>query len=580
MAKRVLSIEMGDWWTKVVLTEPYKKSPTIHNIFYFRTPEHTVEDGMVRDRDRFLSSLKDELKHRDIKERDVIFIINSTKVITREITIPFVKDKLLPGIVATQAKEHFPMDITGYTITHQKLGDYVDDDKKKQLKLGLIAVPDNLLSNYLALAKAGGFTVEAFEYIGNSVVSFARTHYNVNNVVVQLEENATIVSIVVGKKLAFQRVVPNGYGNTLNTILGHPVLNVETEPEAYHFLTTHNLLYKRPRVGDLSTEDEQRRQKALEDAYADVRESLSYHIRVTLAALEYYRNQSKKDFFGVMRIVGDGARIAGIQKFFTDEIPLELAEDNTLSHVSLSKNVSRDEMSEVDFTSAIGAVIAPLNIKPKETAAKEAKQSTMKVAYLGFTVSLAISAALGVMGATKYILAANEHERLTLEIQNLSYIQRIYDEHEAVLAQAREFVTFDQMTWTDNELVLKLIASLEEQLPDTVVVKGLNLNGSSISMSLTSPNKLTVAQMLMNFKEIPYMANVNLPSLTSSTDALGNTIWTYSISAVYVNPDRASVDEILARIENPPKEDDKAEENAGSPGDSSEQDGNSTETVE
>lgn len=559
MAKRVLSIEMGDWWTKVVLTQPYKKSPTIENMFYFRTPEHTVEDGTVRDRDRFLTTLKEELKQREIKEKDVIFIINSTKVITRELTIPFVKDKLLPGIVEVQAKDHFPMDVSGYTITYQKLGDYVDDDKKKQLKLGLIAVPDNLLSNYLTLAKAGGFNVESFEYIGNSVVSFARTHYNINNVIVQLEENATIVSIVVGKKLAFQRVVPNGYGNALSTILEHTVLNVESEPEAYHFLTTHNLLYKRPRVGDLSTEDEQRRQKALEDAYADVRESLSYQIRVTLTALEYYRNQSKKDFFGVMRLVGDGARIAGIQKFFTDEIPLELAEDSAVSHVSLAKNISRDEASEVDFTSVIGAVISPLNIIPKETAAKEAKRSTMKVAYFGFALSLAISAALGVMGATKYMLAAEKHDELTRRINELSPIQRIYDENEAVKAQAREFVSFDLMTWTDNELVSVLIESLENQLPKTVVVQSLNLNGSAISMSLTSPDKLTVAQMLLNFKEIPYMGQVSIPSLTSSVDALGNTIWTYSVSAIYVNPNAATVDQIISQIENPPKEDkDKA----------------------
>lgn len=579
MAKRVLSIEIGDWWTKVVLAEPYKKSPTVHNIFYFRTPDNTVGDGTVRDRDRFLTALKAELKQRDIRERDVIFLINSTKVINREITIPFVKDKLLPGIVEAQAKEHFPMDITGYTITYQKLGDYVDDDKKKQLKLGLIAVPDNLLSNYLALAKAGSYSVESFEYIGNSVVSFARTHYNVNNVVVQLEENATIVSIVVNKKLAFQRVVPNGYGNVLSTVLEHPVLNVESAPEAYHFLTTHNLLYKRPRVGDLSTEDEQRRQKALENAYADVREALSYQIRVTLAALEYYKNQSKKDFFGVMRLVGDGARIAGIQKFFTDEIPLELAQDSPLSHVNLSKNVSRQEMSEVDFTSAIGAVIAPLNIKPKETLAKEAKKNTMVVAYLGFTATLAISAALGIVGAMRYIKAAGEHDRLTIKIQELSYIQRIYDEHEEVSNQAEEFLAFDLMTWTDNEMALLLIESLEKQLPDTIVVQSLNLNGSAITMSMTSPNKLTTAQMLMNFKEIPYLEQVSIPSMVSTEDELGNTEWTYSVTAVYANPLAVALDELISQLENPTTEgvdSSEQEQDSTEEGDSSEQDDDSS----
>lgn len=536
MAKRVLSIETGDWWTKVVLTEPYKRSPQIENMFYFRTPDKTVDDGQIRDREKFLNVLKEELAKRHITEKDVIFTISSTKVITREISIPFVKDKLLPGIVETQASEHFPMDISGYTISYQKMGETVDEENKKQLKLALIAVPDTLLSNYLALAKSGGFSIEAFEYIANSVVSFAKAHYNTNSVVVQLEENATIVSIIVNRRLAFQRVVPNGYGNTLNVVMDHSVLNVGSAPEAYHFLTTHNLAYKRPKVADLSTDEDQRRQKALEDAYADVREALSYHVRVALTALEYYRSQSRKEFFGVLRLMGDGARIAGIKKLFTDEIPLELSEDDILSNIHLSKNVSKDELTDVDFSSAIGAVIDPLNIKAKEMTAKESRKSTMKVAYLGFFASFAISATLAFAGALRYMNAANQHDYLTRRIQELAYIQKIYDENEAAKAQAAEFVAFDLMSHTDNEMLSELIDGLEKQLPSSIVVQSMSVSGSTISLNMTSPTKLTVAQMILNLKEIPILGEITVPAISEGIDELGNAQWTYSVTATYVEP--------------------------------------------
>lgn len=536
MAKRVLSIEIGDWWTKVVLSEPYKRSPQIENMFYFRTPEKTVEDGIVKDRDKFVASLKESLAMHHVTERDVIFIINSTKVITREISIPTVKDKMLPGIVATQAPEHFPMDISGYTISYQKMGEFVDDENKKQLKLALIAVPDSLLSTYLSIAKIGNFSIEAFEYIGNSVVSFAKAHYNTNSIVIQLEENATIVSIIVNRRLAFQRVVPNGYGNTLGIVMDHTVLNVGSIPEAYHFLTTHNLAYKRPKVADLSTEEDQRRQKALEEAYADVREALSYHVRVALTALEYYRTQSRKDFYGVMRIVGDGARISGIKKLFTDEIPLELSDDDILSGVHLSKSIARDDIADIDFTSTIGALIAPLSIKPKEIIAQESRKSTMKVAYFGFAASLLISAALVTSGAMRYLAAANEHDYLASRIQQLSYIQRIYDVNAAAKTQAEEFITFDLLSYTDNEMVSLLIESLEEQLPSSVTIQSFSATGSSITMNLTSPDKLTIAQMLMNFQDIPIMGNVSIPSMAESVDDLGNSTWTYSVSATYIDP--------------------------------------------
>lgn len=536
MAKRVLSIEIGDWWTKVVLSEPYKRSPQIENMFYFRTPEKAVDDGIIKERDKFVAALKEALAMHQVTERDVIFIINSTKVITREISIPTVKDKMLPGIVQTQAPEHFPMDISGYTITYQKMGEFVDDDNKKQLKLALIAVPDSLLSTYLSIAKSGGFNIEAFEYIGNSVVSFAKSHYTTNNIVVQLEENATIVSIIVNRRLAFQRVVPNGYGNTLGIVMDHTVLNVGSIPEAYHFLTTHNLAYKKPKVADLSTEEDQRRQRALEEAYADVREALSYHVRVALTALEYYRTQSRKDFYGVMRIVGDGARISGIKKLFADEISLELAEDDILSGVHLSKNIARDDIADIDFTSTIGALISPLGIKPKEVIAQESRKSTMKVAYFGFAASLAISAALVASGSMRYLAAANEHDYLASRIQQLNYIQRIYDANEAAKTQASEFIAFDLMSNTDNEMISLLIESLEEQLPSSVTIQSFSATGSSITMNLTSPDKLTVAQMLINFKDIPILGNVSIPSMAEEVDELGNSTWSYSVSATYIDP--------------------------------------------
>ena len=548
MAKRVLSIETGAWWTKVVLAQPYKKSSQILDLFYFRTPDRTVEDGMIRDRERFLAALKEELAKHHITEKNVIFTINSTKVITRDMAIPFVKDKQLPGIVAVSANDYFPMDVSGYTITYKKMDEYTEDGKK-MLRLLLIAVPDTLLNGYTAFAKSAGFTVESFEYIGNSVLSYAKAHYTVDSVIIQLEENETIISIMMGKKLMFQRVAPNGYASTLATVLEHPVLNVSDEPEAYHFLTTHNVLYKKPRLTEVKTPEDESRQRALEDAYADIKEALGYHIRVVMTALEYYRNQSKKDFYGVMRIVGDGARIAGIKKLFTDEVALELAEEEPFANVHLSRNVNREEAMEVDFTSAIGALISPLNIKPKETAAKESKQNTLRVAYLAFAGSAVISLALVGSGVLRYMQAADEHDRLTRRIQELSYIQQIYDEHEAIKAQTAEFITFDLMTWTDNEMALNLVRGLEEQLPDTVRVLNLSLNGNNITMNLTSPDELTVAQMLLNVQDIPCLGEVSVPNISETVDEAGNIVWNYSVVAVYQNPSETSLADRLNQLD-------------------------------
>ena len=147
MANRVVSIEVGIWHTKVCVTSVSKKNPHVYQAFVFRTPEGVIEDGYIRDKEVFARHLNDELQKHNIKERNVIFTLSSSKIITREITVPLAKDDKVASIVQTQAKEYFPMDITNYSITHTKM-DVVEENGKKEQKLLLVAVPDNLLNNY------------------------------------------------------------------------------------------------------------------------------------------------------------------------------------------------------------------------------------------------------------------------------------------------------------------------------------------------------------------------------------------------------------------------------------------------
>lgn len=544
MAKKILSIEAGRWWTKVVLTEPFKRSAPIEDIFYFRTPQRAVDDGYVRDRDRFVRALKDELVKRQIAEKNVIFTLGSTKIITRDIIIPMVKDKQLPGVVETQAKETFPMDITTYTIAYKKMGEVMVNNAKS-LRLMLIAVPDNLMSNYMSVASAAGLNLDSFEYIGNSSVSFALSHYSTDGVVVQLEENVTIVSIIVGKKLMFQRVAPSGYGATLESIMEHSVLGVNDEQQAYEFLTKHNVLFKKPRLSEILTEDDEKRQTELEEAYEDIKESLSYHVRVAITALEYYSSQSGKNLYGVMRLVGDGARIKGLDRLFGDSVTMELRTDPSVSMVRLTKHAAMEDVAEVDFTSVLGAVIAPLEVRPKEMIAKESKKSTMKTAYAALTASVLISGALVFAGFFRFSQASDEHNRLTRRINELSYIQAVYDENNAVKAEADQYRAFDELTKTDNERLAKVIEGLERELPTTITVKSLTASGNYITLSMTSPDEITTAQLLWNLYQIEEIENASLPSMTKSADEAGNVIWEYSVTVHYA-VEEAPAEEVQA----------------------------------
>ncbi len=556
MAKRVICIETGVWWTKVVVEEIVKKAPQVHEMFSFRTPEHSVEDGYIRDRESFATRLKEELRTRRISEKNVIFMVNSTKVITREIEVPAVKDKQIPGIVEMQARDVFPMDISAYTIAYRKM-EQQDGGDGKQMKLLLLAVPDNLLSNYVTFAEESGYEIEDFDYVGNSIVSFVNNFTSDDAVIVQLDAHETIISILTKKKLVFQRVTPNGYGTALSAVLDHPLLGARDEYEAFEFLEGHDVIYGRPRTDG---SDEQQAE-ALEDAYADVREALSYQSRVVFTALEYYRNQSKDEFRGSLQIIGEGARISGIKRMFQDEIPLYFDDTDYGRLVRRVGNAAEHEVNVGDYAAAIGAPIAPIGIKPKELRERETKKNTVRSAYAIFFGAAAISVALIAVGMTRHILAQLEHDELQARIAALAPVQVIYNENEKTKIEAGQYQAFDDMTKTENERISELIASLEEQMPQNITAESLTVAGERITLNLISPDVITAAQFVRDLKEVPFLTGISIPTMSREENEAGAVAWQFSVLATYTEPPAE------------PEETEAAEGGASDSGDASEAEG-------
>lgn len=562
MAKKVISIEAGIQWTKVALVDYRKKNPPVHEAFAFRTPEHAVEDGYIRDKDSLARALKEELVRRQILEKDVIFTLSSSKVVTREVMIPYVKDNKIKGIIDAQSRDYFPMDISGYTISYSKM-DVVEDDGKKQLKLLLVAIPDNLLGNYVSFAQLAGLKVETFDYIGNGCIQLMCDSFVDNAMIIQLEEQATVISILENKKLAFQRVTPYGYGATISAVVDHPILGIDDEEKAFDFLLEHNVIFHKPSMPDNGDPAQQAiDQTQADEAYEDLAESLRYHLRIANTALDYYQNQVKKEFVGNVYLVGDGSRFAGIHKLFAQELPLPLQKIDFAKVIDLrNQNGVNDQkkagkkkhqdytdpvMEEssnprqpraatpVGFLSVIGAAVHPLDAKPKEMQAADSKKNDLHTAYVLLAGSLFISLLLILGSSVRQLIAHSEHRHLTDQLEALAYVQQTYDESSRVQQEEQVYVTIDDATKTKNEYLLPLIEQLEAELPSAIKVTSMQTDDNLITLNMTADRKITVGQMLLNFQNVTLLTDPSIPSMSEQTDEeSGKREWTYTLNAYY-----------------------------------------------
>lgn len=564
MAKKVISIETGIQWTKVALVDYRKKNPPVHEAFAFRTPEHAVEDGYIRDKDSLARALKEELVRRQIVEKDVVFTLSSSKVVTREVVIPYVKDNKIKGIIDAQSRDYFPMDISGYTISYSKM-DVVEDDGKKQLKLLLVAIPDNLLGNYVSFAQLAGLKVETFDYIGNGCIQLMCDSFVDNAMIIQLEEQATVISILENKKLAFQRVTPYGYGATISAVVDHPILGIDDEEKAFDFLLEHNVIFNKPSMPDNGDPAQQAIDQAQADeAYEDLAESLRYHLRIANTALDYYQNQVKKEFVGNVYLVGDGSRFAGIHKLFAQELPLPLQKIDFAKIIDLrNQNGVNDQKkagkkknpdytdpvleessslrqpraaTPVGFLSVIGAAVHPLDAKPKEMQEADNKKNGLHSAYILFAGSLLLSLLLILGSSVRQLIAHSEHRSLQDQLTSLAYVQETYDESSRVQAEEQVYVTIDDATRTKNEYLLPLIEQLEAELPSAIKVTSMQTDDNLITLNMTADRKITVGQMLLNFQNVTLLTDPSIPSMSEQTDEeSGSSEWTYTVNAYYAD---------------------------------------------
>lgn len=564
MAKKVISIETGIQWTKVALVDYRKKNPPVHEAFAFRTPEHAVEDGYIRDKDSLARALKEELVRRQIVEKEVVFTLSSSKVVTREVMIPYVKDNKIKGIIDAQSRDYFPMDISGYTISYSKM-DVVEDDGKKQLKLLLVAIPDNLLGNYVSFAQLAGLKVETFDYIGNGCIQLMCDSFVDNAMIIQLEEQATVISILENKKLAFQRVTPYGYGATISTVVDHPILGIDDEERAFDFLLEHNVIFNKPSMPDNGDPAQQAIDQAQADeAYEDLAESLRYHLRIANTALDYYQNQVKQEFVGNVYLVGDGSRFAGIHKLFAQELPLPLQKIDFAKIIDLrnqngvndKKKAGKKEHQDytdpvleessntrqpraatpVGFLSVIGAAVHPLDAKPKEMQAADSKKNDLHTAYVLLAGSLLLSLLLILGSSVRQLIAHSEHRHLTDQLESLAYVQQTYDESSRVQQEEQVYVTIDDATRTKNEYLLPLIEQLEAELPSAIKVTSMQTDDNLITLNMTADRKITVGQMLLNFQNVTLLTDPSIPSMSEQTDEeSGSSEWTYTVNAYYAD---------------------------------------------
>lgn len=437
------------------------------------------------------------------------------------------------------------------------------DNTKKRIRLSVFAAPSTLVKNYYSFAKQMHFDIIAIDYSGNSSYQLYKRQGNKGTtVLVQMNEMDTLISILRDGVLILQRTV--GYGSLALTdaVIEQTYYQASNTEEAMELLKTKNLLAleldnsetlnldsswskgevaaasEYIRIMSAPKGNENKKDEEL-TAKRNIRESL-YSLTNSIARmLDYYKSNHKEISFDIVYLAGACVQVKGIEDYFTSVIGIPHKKLEKLYAVNSKKKATAYRLNPSDYLSCIGAVLKPIDFIPQEFILKKQKRSAVIGTIIFSLACLAGSSALVYFAYNDYLIAQEELNEVTEELDDLPKLTGAHSEYDKSLKELEDLKKLETMTKSNNDHIRDVIEQMEKKLPKGTVTHSMEFTETGVVMNVTAndnsagPNAL-IAKILKQMKDIEYFKeNVDVSGI-SVVDENGISLVNFTITCSYV----------------------------------------------
>ncbi len=512
---KVLSIEVTDVVTRVIEVDYGKKDPVVHKAVIFPTPEKTVSDGVIEGVETFAKEFQRQI--HGFGTKNAVFALASNKVMSREVSIPDMKDDQIADFIQNQKSEYFPMDTSGHTIVHRVLG---RDRDQKQIKVIVYAVPQKLVANYQSFASLAGLNIVSIDYNGNAIYQWLQNDsHRQMDMYLQINERSTLFTVLENRMYALQRNINFGAYMLSDRLIqsgyfdGDMADHALTRADALKKLSDEEFVFPSFSAIKLSEPDSEAAER-LHSAKEMVTEGLRQLLGNLSRVLEYYHSRNQNAELNTIFVGGCGARIKGLKAFLENEFSgVEIVTLDHLPDVKISSAVSKSGINTSELTACIGAADKTLTFV---TISKEAKAN--KMIFLGVIIAIAGLAGaivLAFIGKGKYNQQVNKRDRLDVLIAELeaSKIEEKEAEYNAARAAANSIIEFHDSTYRNNEQWNEVLSQIEANTVSSMSVSSLTSDKNGVSTNISVLSKEEAAKLLLQYQNIPYFESSRVSAI-------------------------------------------------------------------
>lgn len=538
MAGKSISLEIDSKKIKIGIIGT-GKNPALYQALSCEAPYGTVDDGYIIDRVRLTEIVRKVMTENQIKLKHMAVTVNSTKIASREVVIPFVKDDRIKDVIYANASEYFPFSVDEYCLAYEIVEKVIKPEERK-IRLMVYAAPDKLIQSYYDLAASLGLKIDHIDYFGNSCVQLlgglmpAKTNF-----IMQISEENTLVTILSEGKLRLQRTIPYGVRELKEAVLSSMGYDAATYEKAEEILKLEDIM-------DIGEEENEAYSEAAASLDYSSPEAQKHMFRVDLSSradgimrylydgvtrvMDYFLSGNTGTTVDSVYMGGVGASYKTVQQYFKTRSSYEIKPLASLFSPKLLKTVDADILNE--YLPGTGALLSPLDFIP--LALHQPKAHTNRALYVILIFSVAASAIMVGSSFMVYMITNADKNRVTERIEELSDVETVYNQYMSALSDYQSASGMMDATRHNSQFLGKVITELEEKLPSGVILEGFSENESGLSFSVTASSKEEAARTLLQLRTIPYFSSIETSGITHSAGEEGQSgVVTFSVQAVY-----------------------------------------------
>ena len=507
---KYISISINNEYTKLCEATKGVKATTIHKVVTIPTPEGVYNDGEILDVKEFAKVIKSSLDDNRMNSNDVVFSISSSKIATKDVIVPDIKSNKIDKIIETNAAEYFPVKIEDYIVQYYPI-EKVKEDNTPKLKVVVVAAPANMIEQYYELAQAMGLKVAFIDYAGNSTYQIMKQQIGEEvSLVIQVENDGTVINIFKENVLQLQRMVPYGKSMLVNAVMDKYGLKYDA---ATTKLQNETLLHSRF-DGD------------------EVTESLRYMASNINRVIDYYVSRNRVSIQKAY-LIGHSTTIKGFATLLSNELNMPITKVEALKGIVLDKKAYVEEATLTSYVTNLGAVVDPVDFVPRKMQEAGSKKENTKMIIVGFFGAVAVSALLIVIPLVQVVALNTQIMGLNKDVKKLSSINDLVNSYYALKDKYNDVSAFAALTADSDDTLQELVSFLEKNVPSDVAIQSFNASSGAISISGKATSKASVAKLIQQLESNSLITGVDVPSISESKDNVGSSEVTFSLSFSY-----------------------------------------------